>query len=52
MSATTTKHTIAKLEIIKELARDKSVQQLCDVLIKHIQSESKGSIGFNKGDES
>ena len=42
------KHTIAKLQVIKELAAEKSVQQLCDVLIDHIASGSKDNIGFHK----
>ena len=45
------KQTISKLEIIKEMAPEKSVQQLAQVQIEYIKQNSKGKIRFKKEDE-
>lgn len=42
------KNIIAKLQIIKEMATEKSVQQLADVQIEYIKMVSKGDIGFEE----
>lgn len=42
------KNIIAKLEIIKEMASEKSVQQLADVTIEYIKTASKEEVGFKK----
>ena len=40
------KQVIAKLQIIKEMATEKSVQQLAEVQIEYIKVVSKGKLGF------
>lgn len=42
------KNIIAKLEIIKEMSSEKSVQQLAQVQIEYIKTVSKGNIGFKE----
>lgn len=37
---------IEKLHIIKEMANEASVKQVCDVLIDYIKSAEKQEIGF------
>lgn len=45
------KNIIAKLGIIKEMATEKSVQQLCQVQIEYIKIISKDKIGFEGNDK-
>lgn len=46
------KQAITKLKMIKELANEKSVQLLADVMIEYISSTSHDlNIGFNSGKE-
>lgn len=40
------KNIIAKLEIIKEMATEKSVQQLSEVIVEYIKSQNKDKAGF------
>jgi hypothetical protein len=42
------KNIIAKLQIIKEMAGEKSVQQIADVLIEYVKTVSKGKLGFKE----
>jgi hypothetical protein len=52
MSKSVNSEVIAKLEIIKELAAEKSVQQLCDVLVIFIKnSDPKQQFGFSSPKE-
>lgn len=44
------KNIVSKLEVIKELATEKSVQQLCQVQIEYIKLVSKGDLGFKENE--
>lgn len=46
------KETKAKLQVIKEMAPEASVKQVCDVLINYLNDGDKKPIGFEpKKDE-
>ncbi len=43
----TPQQVISKLQIIKEMAPEKSVQQLADVMIGYVLTNHKNTIGFD-----
>lgn len=44
------KNILAKLEIIKEMAQEKSVQQVAEVMSEYIRTVSEGKIGFKENE--
>jgi len=41
------KEAKAKLQVIKEMATETSVKQICDILINYLKDDEKKPIGFN-----
>lgn len=45
---TDVKNVVSKLEIIRDMANEASVKQVCDVVIEYIRLQDKKGIGFKK----